>query len=408
MAQEFYWPGEFPGVHWINREEEAAVLDVLRNGSLFRYYGVGTPTYVDSFERAAKDFYGARYALGVNSGTGALLCSMKALGIGPGAEVIVPAFMWVATVAAAVECGAIPVICEVDSSFTLDPADLEKKITARTRLIVPVHIAGAPCDMEAVMAIARKHGIAVLEDCAQCNGGSYRGKKVGTIGDMGIFSLQLNKNMTAGEGGLIITDDEKLYQRAFSAHDMGLTRKNGRLAAAEDYAQMWGEGRRMNEMCGAVALVQLGKLPKITAAMRASKSRILNMLENCSGLAFRKIHDPAGDSGPFIIMLFDRGEQAVKAADAMLAGGLHNVFRLADYGLHIYYNIRSLTEKLPLSEAGDPWKHPANRKSCYDYHKGACPQSDELFSRAVLIPVPSCLSEEQEKQAAAIIRAAAK
>ena len=237
------WPFEFPGAYWIDEKEEQAVLDVLKNGSMFRYYGLGEPKYVNAFEAAACEFYGAKYALGLNSGTGALITVMQALGVGPGSEVIVPAFMWVATVGAVVQCNAIPVLCEVNDTFGLDPLDLEKKITSRTKLIVPVHIAGSPCDMNAIMAIAKKHDIALLEDCAQCNGGDIEGRKVGTFGDAGIFSLQLNKNITCEEGGLIITNNERLYTRVFSAHDMGLVRVDGRLATPESYAIAWGSGR---------------------------------------------------------------------------------------------------------------------------------------------------------------------
>ena len=216
------WPYEFPGAYWLDEQEERAVLDVLQKGSLFRYYGLGEPNFVDALEAAARGFYGVKYALAVNSGTGALIAAMGAMGIGPGCEVILPAFMWVATVGAVVRSNAIPVLCEVDDSLSMDPADLEKKITPRTKLIVPIHMAGAPVDIEAVMAVARKRGIAVLEDCAQCNGGSFGGRKVGSFADMAIFSLQLNKNMTCGEGGLLVTDDEKLYRRASCAHDLGL------------------------------------------------------------------------------------------------------------------------------------------------------------------------------------------
>ena len=263
------WPYEFPGAYWLDEQEDQAVLDVLHHGSLFRYYGLGQPKYADRYEAAARDYYGVRYALGVNSGTGALIAALTALGIGPGCEVILPAFMWVASVGAVVQVNAIPVLCEVDDSFCMDPADLEKKITPRTKLILPIHMAGSPCNMDAIMAVARKHKIPVLEDCAQCNGGTFKGKKVGTFGNMGIFSLQLNKNMTCGEGGLIITNDEKLYYRAFSAHDMGLIREDGRLATPEPYAIAWGGGRRMTELCGAVASVQIKKLPHILDHMRA-------------------------------------------------------------------------------------------------------------------------------------------
>lgn len=400
------WPFEFPGAYWLDEQEEQAVLEVLRNGSLFRYYGLGEPTYVDAFEAAARDFYGARYALALNSGTGALTTALSALGVGPGGEVILPAFLWVATVGAVVQSNAIPVLCEVDDSFCMDPTDLERKITSKTRLIVPIHMAGCPCDMDAILAVARRHNVPVLEDCAQCNGGEYQGRKVGTFGDLGIFSLQLNKNMTCGEGGLVLAADEKLYTRAFSAHDMGLVRAGGRLTPPDPYAVMWGQGRRMSELCGAVASVQIRKLPAILAHMRGSKRRLKSMLEGTPGIRFRRLNDAQGDTGPFLILLLEDGAAAAAAVEKMKHSGLHNVFRLAEYGLHLYYNIPALVGKVPLSEAGNPWTLAANADSVYEYGRGACPASDELFERSVLVPIPSRLTEEQEEAAAEVIRAA--
>jgi len=400
------WPREFPGTYWIDEKEEKAVVDVVKNGSLFRYYGLNDAKYVNTFEAKAKKYYGCKYALGVNSGTGALITCIQALGVGPGCEVIVPAFLWVATIGAVIANNAIPVLCEVDESFCLDPLDLEKKITPKTKLIITIHMAGCPCDMDPIMAIAKRHGLLVLEDCAQCNGGSYRGKKVGTIGEMGIFSLQLNKNITSGEGGLIITDDEKLYFKAFSGHDMGLIRVNGRLSTPEPYAIAWGQGRRMTELCGAVASVQIDKLDAITGSMKASKQRIKKGLSGINGLSFRKLNDAKGDSGPFLIMILDSENAALKSVEKMKKGGLHNVFRIADYGLHMYFNIPSLVNKISLSPAGNPWSLKENSGSIYDYNKGACPFSDELFSRSILLPIPSKLTAEQETGAVEIVKEA--
>jgi dTDP-4-amino-4,6-dideoxygalactose transaminase len=400
------WPYEFPGAYWLDEQEEQAVQDVFRHGSLFRYYGLGKAMYVDAYEAAARDYYGARYALAVNSGTGALISALTALGVGPGCEVIVPAFLWVASVGAVVSLNAIPVLCEVDDSLCMDPADLEKKITSRTKVILPIHMAGTPCNMEAIMAIAKKHNLLVLEDCAQCNGGTYRGKKVGTIGDMGIFSLQLNKNMTSGEGGLIITNDEKLYYRAFSAHDMGLIRKDGRLATPEPYAIAWGGGRRMTELCGAVASVQITKLPKIVEHMRRSNNCIKTLLSRTPGIEFRCMNDAEGDTGPFLVFMVANENKAQSVVAKMKEAGLHNVFRIADYGLHIYYNIPSLVGKVPLSPAGNPWSLAENAKSVYSYDKGTCPRSDALFVRSILLPIPSKLTAEQENAAAEAVKAA--
>lgn len=400
------WPYEFPGAYWVDQEEEKTLVDILRNGSMFRYYGLGKAKYVDAFEEAARKFYGTKCALGMNSGTGALITALTAMGVGPGCEVILPAFLWVASVAAVIQVNAIPILCEVDDSFCMDPEDLRKKITPRTKAILPIHMAGTPCDMGGIMSVAKEYGLMVLEDCAQCNGGSFQGKSVGTFGDIGIFSLQLNKNMTSGEGGLLITDDEKLFTRAFSAHDMGLIRMNGRLATPEAYAISWGAGRRMTELCGGVAGVQLGKLPKILGSMRDSKRRIKAALEGTPGLSFRKMNDAEGDTGPFLVVILENEAKAVDAAAKMKEAGLHNLFRIADYGLHIYYNIPSLVAKVPLSPSGNPWNLPENLASDYEYTKGTCPRSDDLFARSILIPIPTRLSETQEQMAVEVIRAA--
>ena len=403
---EIQWPHEFPGAYWLGEEEERAVLDVLRNGSMFRYYGIGAPRYVDELEAEARAFYGVRHVLAVNSGTGALVAAMRALEIGPGAEVIVPAYLWVSTVAAVVLTGAVPVLCEVDDSFTMAPEDLERKLTDRTRLVVPVHMAGAPCDMEAIVEIARRRGVALLEDCAQCNGGSFRGRKVGTFGDIGIFSLQLNKNMTCGEGGLLITDEERLYQRAFAAHDMGMMRVGGRLAPPEPYALTWGEGRRMPELSGAVAAVQIRKLPQIVAHMRASKRRIKEMVRDVPGIRFRRLNDEEGDTGPMLILILDDEARAVEVVRRLRVAGIHSARRIADTGQHIYSNIPALVQKAPLSPAGNPWSLEANQGLARSYAKGACPRSDDLFARSILIPIPSRLNHEQEDFAAGAIREA--
>jgi len=406
MNEKINWPGEFPGVHWIDNEEAEAVQDVIKNGSMFRYYGVNKPSYVDKLEEAAKKFYDVKYVLGVNSGTGALACTMVALDIGPGCEVIIPAFLWVATVGAVVQCGAIPVLCEINDSFNMDPADLEKKISDKTKLIVPIHMAGMPCEMDKIMKIANLHGVPVLEDCAQCNGGSFSGKKVGSFGKAGIFSMQLNKNMTCGEGGLIITDDENLYTRAFSAHDMGMVRKHGRLSFPDANAILWGSGRRMNELCGAVASVQISKLPSIIQKMRRSKKHIKKLLEDVSGLKFRRVTDTAGDTAPFLMFSLDNEAKAKMAVDKIKEQGIHSVYRISEYGLHIYYNIPALVNKVPVSSSGNPWLLEDNKNSSYEYGKGACPKSDEIFAKSVILPIPSCLTEDQEKAAARIIREA--
>jgi 8-amino-3,8-dideoxy-alpha-D-manno-octulosonate transaminase len=398
------WPKNFPGTEWYGREELRAVTDVIRRRTPFRYYGFDRPHYVADLEAEACRRYGVRHALAVNSGTGALCTAVRTLGVGPGDEVIVPSFLWVSTVGAVVMANAIPVLCEVDDSFTMDPADLSRKITRRTRLIIPVHMAGAPCAMARIMAVARRHRVPVLEDCAQANGGSFAGKMLGAFGTLGIFSLQWNKNATAGEGGLLVTNDAKLYERCVAAHDLGIPWVKG--APCETGTVAWGAGRRMSELIGAVASVQLKKLPKIVQHMRASKRRIKALLAGTPGLAFRRLNDAEGDTGPFLILLLESEAAAKTAVERLQAAGLSSAVRLANYGLHVYSNIPQLVGKVPLSAAGNPWALPENQQSVYDYRPGACPRSDALFARSILVPIPSRLTRAQENAAAAIIRKA--
>ncbi|MCC7145453.1 MAG: DegT/DnrJ/EryC1/StrS family aminotransferase [Phycisphaeraceae bacterium] len=398
------WPQSYPGVHWYDQQEDQAVLDVLHPKAPFRYYGMSQPKYVEAFEETAKKLYGVRYALAINSGTGALITAMNALGIGPGCEVIVPTFMWVATIGAVVHANAIPVLCEVDESFNLDPKDLKRKITPRTRLIIAVHMTGAPCDMKAIMAIANRRGIPVLEDCAQCNGGAYKGKMIGSFGRISIFSLQINKNCTAGEGGLLVTNDQDLYYRLNAAHDVGVPWVDGGTRPDLGYVT-WGNGRRMSELIGAVGSVQLQKLPKIVKHMRASKQRIKAKLKGIAGLSFRKIHDQKGDTGCFLTLILKNARTAAAVIDRLRAFGLP-ACRMAEYGMHVYYHIPQLVHKTPLSPAGNPWKLPQNAKSVYSYAKGACPKSDALFERSILISIPSCLTRAQENAATKAIKAA--
>jgi 8-amino-3,8-dideoxy-alpha-D-manno-octulosonate transaminase len=288
----------------------------------------------------------------------------------------------------------------------MDPTDLERKITPRTRLIVPVHMAGAPCRMDAIMAVADRHRIRVLEDCAQANGGTFQGRKLGTFGAVGIYSFQINKNATAGEGGLLVTNDAALYERCVAAHDLGIPWVNGLPCETGPESVTWGLGRRMSELCGAVASVQLSKLPGIIERMRTSKRRIKSLLEGTPGVQFRRLTDESGDTGPFLILLLDDEARALRAVERMQEAGLSTAVRIADYGLHIYFNVPQLVRKVPLSPAGNPWNLPQNQASVFSYDKGACPRSDVVFDRSILIPIPSRLTPRQEEQAAEGIRAA--
>jgi len=396
-------PLEFPGMHFVDDEEIEAAVRVVKSRSPFRYYGIELCGEVDAFESEFAKFIGVKYALAVASGSGALQTALSALGVGPGQEVIVPAYMWVAVIAAVVNLGAIPILADIDDSFTLDPAEVERNITPRTTGIIAVHMSGAPANAPALLQLAHKHKLFLLEDCAQCAGGSIGGKKVGSFGDMGIFSFQMNKNMSSGEGGCVVTNDARLYQRAVATHDNGYARDESGHAIYDNLDLcLWGRGCRLDEMRGAILRVQLKKLPKIIAHMRWSKYRIRRALEVFSQIRLRRIIDPDGDTGPFLILTLKSAEDAKRISQALRAEGIatspqgvNNVV-MTDWGLHIYSNIVSLVNKTSIDRKGFPWKLAENRDSEMQYSKGTCPVADDLFERSILLAIPSSLSEADE------------
>jgi dTDP-4-amino-4,6-dideoxygalactose transaminase len=396
-------PLEFPGIHHMNEEEIDAAVRVLRSRSPFRYYGLEPQGEVQSFESEFAKFLGVSYALAVNSGTGALHTALAALGVGPGQEVIVPAYMWVSVAAAVVNLGAIPVLADIDDTFGLDPNSVEAKITPRTSGIVTVHMSGAPVDVEAIARITSKHKIFLLEDCAQCAGGSIRGKKVGTFGDMAVFSFQMNKNMTSGEGGCVATSDEHLFNRAVACHDTGYARDaSGRAMFERRELCLWGFGYRMDEIRAAILRVQLRKLPKVIKSMHDSKYRFRKALEKFPQVSLRRIVDEAGDTGCFLITTFPNPDMARAVTRALraegivtFAQGVSNIV-MTEWGLHVYYNIPSLVHKTGIDKANSPWSLAENSESRTEYGKGTCPHADSLFERSSLLAVPSSLTRQDE------------
>jgi len=396
-------PLEFPGVHYMDEEEVEAAVRVLRDRSPFRYYGVKLREEVEQFEKEFASQLGLPYAVAVSSGTGALHTALSALGVGPGQEIIVPAYMWVAVASAVVNLGAIPILVDIDDTFGIDPEDLLRRITSRTRGIIAVHMSGAPINLPPLANIARERGLFLLEDCAQANGASIAGQKVGTFGDMAVFSFQMNKNMTSGEGGCVVTRDLQLYRRAVACHDLGYARdEEGRLMFDNPDLCVWGRGYRLDEIRGAVLRVQLKKLPVIIERMRNSKYRIRQALETFSGVRLRRIVDPAGDTGAFLITIYENATIAKQVNRALRAEGITTFpqgmsnIRMTDWGLHLYYNIVSLVSRRSVDNAGFPWNLVENAGSEKRYEKGTCPVADDLFEKSIIMSIPSCLTSEDE------------
>lgn len=275
----------------LGAEERAAADRVLAQGNLFRYMPEAHES--DRFEAELAGRLGTRYALATSSGTGALICGLAALGVGPGDEVLMPAFGYVADVLAILAVGAVPVVCEVDESLSLDPADLKARLTDRSRAVLPVHMFGLPSDMESISRIARDHDLRVLEDACQAMGGRYRGRHLGTLGDAGAFSFNQAKIITAGEGGALVTSDHELHERAFLMHDASSV-YDGR---SFDHPVFAGLAFRMNEVSAAILRVQLNRLDDIQAGLRRVRAQVAEALNGAGRLRPVPSHDPAGDSG---------------------------------------------------------------------------------------------------------------
>jgi len=383
-------------------QEVQAVLRVLNSRSPFRYYGVDLQNETSEFEKEFAHFIGSFYAVAISSGTGALYTALSALRVGPGQEVIMPAYLWASVISAVVNHGAIPVIADIDSTFGLDPLAVEQRINERTTGIIITHMSGAAANVKAIRELARKRGLFLVEDCAQCAGGSVEGQRVGTYGDIGVFSFQLNKNMTAGEGGCLVTSNSGLYERAVACHDLGYPRDSyGRLMCNVPSTDLcWGMGYRLDELRAAVLRVQLRKLPRAIAAMHSSKYRIRAELEMVAGVQLRGIIDPAGDTGAFLITIYPDAATAREISMALRAEGFQSRSQasnivMTDWGLHLYYNNLNLLAQASTDRRGFPWTYPGNSGE-RSYAKGTCPIADDLFARSILLPIPSCLTAKDE------------
>lgn len=319
------FPSKMLGAAWIGDEELEEIRQVVVERSPFRHYGVGNPVKTKQFEQEAKALLGSKYVLAVSSGSAALSCAIAALEIGPGDEVIMPAFEWYSDYYSVVHAGALPVFAEIDESLNLDPKDFEAKITKHTKAVIVVHYQGGPAKLDEILAIAARHDIKVIEDCAQSFGGTYRGKFLGTLGDIGISSFQANKMITCGEGGLFYTDNEAYFARAVRFHDLGLIRDVFKeqltdQSLASDDCAIPGLQFRMSELHGAFLLAQLRKLPRLLEKSRRQHAAIVNAFRDSRHFRFRP--EVEGDCGTTIFMKFPSPAEASAFGKALAAEGI--------------------------------------------------------------------------------------
>jgi 8-amino-3,8-dideoxy-alpha-D-manno-octulosonate transaminase len=373
------------GLTLMGDEERDAVMEVVESRALFRYYGSRLLKKVEAFEDGLREQLRVGHAVGVSSGTAALRAGLAALGVGCGDEVIVPCFTFIATINSIIAAGAVPIFCEIDESFSADPADVEAKITPRTVAVMPVHLENQGCDMDRLLDVARRHDIKVIEDACQAIGSSYKGRALGTLGDCGAFSLQLEKNITSGEGGALVTDDETLHVRASRYTDQGgqFVTSYGSERGHELSDPFAGENLRMTEIAGALAHEQLKKLPGIIERFRTNRRKILDTLGEVDGLQLRASNDPDGDGGSSITWFLPSPEIAQRFVKALFAEGVPCT---QFYNGQPVYMTPHILAKQTASNKGGPF-HCAEHPTDVEYGPGLCPRSEALVARNLTIGV---------------------
>ena len=354
---------------------------------LANYYCGLKESRVQAFERRARELFGAPHSIGVSSGTGALHAAFVAAGVRPGTEVICSAIGFFATANVVDLIGATPVFCDVDASFHMDPARIERLITKRTVAIAPTHVMGGVCAMGPIMRIARAHKLAVVEDCAQSCGGQYRGRYVGTFGDLGCFSISAYKIIGGGEGGLLLAKNKRLWERASQIAEAGGLWRPNRFARERHKGELFaGTNYRMSELEAAVDFVQLKKLPRIVKRFRTVKKRILTRLDRFKEITPQLLNDPDGEVGyllRFYPETIELGRRIVQGLnDQKVRSNIRGDCAPPDW--HTY------TDMFPLVE-----KHGIER--------GQCPVADDLFNRVVTVPMNQWYSASDCRELAARI-----
>lgn len=370
-----------PGIELVGREETDEVLEVLRSRYLGRYGPEDDPSFgakVHRLEDEVSRLSDVHYAVAMNSGTSALWSTFLALGIGPGDEVIVPGFTFVASISAIVYARAVPVLAEIDDSFNLDPVDVEAKVTPRTRAILVVHMLGNPARLRELREIAERHHLVLIEDCAQAFGAQYQGCPVGSLGIAGVLSFNIFKTITAGDGGMVITDDEELYKRCFAIHDQGHSPLRTGIEIGK--RPLLGLNFRMTELSGAVLLAQLRRLDFIRNRLKENKRLFKTLISDLPGIIFRALPDPDGDLATHLVVIFSTANLARRVTSQLGSRPL------ADSGWHIYTQMEHLLNQRTAVKRGCPFDcecYPSHAR----YRKGMLPQTDDLVGRAMSIGI---------------------
>lgn len=382
----------FPSGKKVGKEELEELKEVIESGELNRFSG----TKVAEFEKQFAEFYGAKYAITSTSGTASLHTGVAMVNPSPGDEIITCPITDIGSVIPIVYQSAIPVFADLEpDTYGMCPESLEKNITKKTRAIMVVHLFGNPCAMDAIMEIAQKHGLPVIEDCSQAHLAEHDGKLVGTIGQIGCFSLQQSKHMTTGDGGVTITNDDEFGKRGALFIDKGWDRS----PSGPRVYPMLGMNYRMTELQGAVALAQLKKVRDVVERRRRNGDLLSELISGIKGIKPQKVLPRAKHS--YWLNAFTVEEDAERFAEALRAEGIP---ASSGYiGKPIFLCNQALTSQRIFGESRHPFDHPAARKDVA-YTEGLCPNAEEILRRAVILRLDEFCGEEEVRDSATAIR----
>lgn len=399
VVERFALPAEA-----IKRVSDALSDEDFAGGPYLANYYTNLPESSNqAFARVARKIFGSAYAMPTSSGTAALHAAFVAAGVGPGKEVILSAIGFYATAAAVVMAKGVPVFCDVDESLHMDPKKIAALINKRTACIAPTHVMGSVANMDAIMKVAKKHKIPVVEDCAQSCGGKVKDKYVGTWGDLGIFSISAYKIVGGGEGGMLLTNNERMYDAAcILAEGGGLTRPV-RFAEERYPGELFcGTNYRLSELEAAIDAVQLKKMPALVKRFHNSKVRVLQQLKTYKEITPQQLNDVDGEVGYVLRFFPETLELGHKIVAALNAEGVGCWMR-GDQGApdwHIYHDMFPLVLQRDCPFQCSEYKAAGGK---IEYKKGQCPVADDLFTRMISVGLNQWYSAGDCKRIAAAI-----
>lgn len=352
---------------------------------------------VAAFEKEFSFAYGVPYGVASTSGTAAIHVALGALDLTPGDEVVTAPITDMGTIIPILYQGAIPVFADIDRTFNMDPSSVERCVTKRTRAIIAVHLFGNPCDMDGMLEVARRHNLPLIEDCSQSHFTEYKGRLVGTMGDIGCFSFQQSKHMTTGDGGMTITSNEAYYQRMKLFADKGYARKGWGSRAYLFHAPNY----RMTELVGAVGLAQLRKVKGVVAKRHDLGERLTRLLSAIDGVEPAPV-TPGANHSYWLYPMLVRGVSAEDVAAEMIR---QKVWVSAGYtGKPIYLCSESLTAKKTFGLS--QWPFTCNADTTYEYQEGLCPNAEDALKHVVCIPLDESRDTAYIERVAAVVSSA--